>query len=38
MIAGYGGGAYQLEVALVLMLTVMVVQAARRGAVPEAAR
>jgi branched-chain amino acid transport system permease protein len=38
MIAGYGGGAYQLEVALVLMLTVMVVQAARRGAVPEMAR
>ena len=38
MIAGYGGGAYQLEAALVLMLTVMVVQAARRGAVPEPAR
>ncbi|GAA1637552.1 branched-chain amino acid ABC transporter permease [Actinoplanes couchii] len=27
--AGYGGGAYQVEVALVLMLTVMIVQAAR---------
>jgi branched-chain amino acid transport system permease protein len=38
MIAGYGGGAYQLEAALVLMLTVMVVQAARAGAVPEPAR
>jgi branched-chain amino acid transport system permease protein len=38
MIAGYGAGAYQLEVALVLMLTAMVVQAARRGAVPEMAR
>jgi branched-chain amino acid transport system permease protein len=30
LIAGYGGGAYQTEVALVLMLTVMVAQAARR--------
>jgi branched-chain amino acid transport system permease protein len=29
LIAGYGGGAYQLEVALLLMLTVMVVQSAR---------
>jgi branched-chain amino acid transport system permease protein len=38
MIAGYGAGAYQLEVALVLMLAVMVVQAARRGAVPEPVR
>ncbi|MCA2211260.1 branched-chain amino acid ABC transporter permease [Jidongwangia harbinensis] len=38
MIAGYGAGAYQLEVALVLMLTAMIVQAARRGAVPEMAR
>ena len=38
MIAGYGAGAYQLEVALVLMLTVMIGQAARRGAVPEPAR
>ncbi|MEV6635122.1 branched-chain amino acid ABC transporter permease [Actinoplanes sp. NPDC051470] len=38
MIAGYGGSAYQLEAALVLMLTVMIVQAARRGAVPEPAR
>ncbi len=38
LIAGYGAGAYQLEVALVLMLTVMVGQAARRGAVPEPAR
>jgi len=35
MIAGYGGGAYQLEVALLLMLTVMIVQAARSGAVQE---
>jgi branched-chain amino acid transport system permease protein len=32
LIAGYGGGAYQMEVALVLMLTVMVAQAARRAA------
>ncbi|AGL16672.1 branched-chain amino acid ABC transporter permease [Actinoplanes sp. N902-109] len=38
MIAGYGGGAYQLEVALVLMLAVMIGQAARRGATPEPAR
>ncbi|GIE75092.1 branched-chain amino acid ABC transporter permease [Actinoplanes philippinensis] len=38
VVAGYGGGAYQLEVALVLMLTVMIVQAARTGPVPEAAR
>jgi branched-chain amino acid transport system permease protein len=29
VIAGYGGGAYQTEVALVLMLAVMVAQAAR---------
>ncbi|GIE36225.1 branched-chain amino acid ABC transporter permease [Actinoplanes italicus] len=36
--AGYGGGAYQVEVALVLMLTVMIVQAARTGPVPETAR
>jgi branched-chain amino acid transport system permease protein len=32
VVAGYGGGAYQLEIALALMLTVMVVQAARSGA------
>ena len=38
LIAGYGGGAYQLEVALLLMLTVMIVQAARAGSVREAAR
>ncbi|MFF5078292.1 branched-chain amino acid ABC transporter permease [Actinoplanes sp. NPDC000266] len=38
LIAGYGGGAYQLEVALLLMLTVMIVQAARTGPVREAAR
>ncbi|MDP9792364.1 branched-chain amino acid transport system permease protein [Catenuloplanes nepalensis] len=38
MLAGYGAGAYQLEAALVLLLGVMVVQAARRGPVPEAAR
>ncbi|GAA4953178.1 branched-chain amino acid ABC transporter permease [Actinoplanes utahensis] len=36
--AGYGGGAYQVEVALVLMLTVMIVQAARTGGIPEPAR
>lgn len=36
LIAGYGGGAYQLEVALLLMLTVMIVQAARAGGVREA--
>ncbi|MDI6097456.1 branched-chain amino acid ABC transporter permease [Actinoplanes sp. NEAU-A12] len=35
--AGYGGGAYQMEVALVLMLTVMIIQAARTGPVPETA-
>jgi branched-chain amino acid transport system permease protein len=40
VIAGYGGGAYQLELALGLMLAVMVVQAARtptalREAMPE---
>jgi branched-chain amino acid transport system permease protein len=35
LIAGFGGGAYQLEVALVLMLGVMLVQAARRTGVPE---
>ena len=29
LIAGYGGGAYQLEVALLLMLTVMIVRATR---------
>jgi branched-chain amino acid transport system permease protein len=33
LIAGYGGGAYQLEVALLLMLTVMIVQSRRVGAV-----
>ncbi|WP_328477540.1 branched-chain amino acid ABC transporter permease [Actinoplanes sp. NBC_00393] len=38
LVAGYGGGAYQVEVALVLMLTVMIVQAARTGPVAEAAR
>ncbi|MEV4283116.1 branched-chain amino acid ABC transporter permease [Actinoplanes xinjiangensis] len=38
LVAGYGGGAYQMEVALVLMLTVMIVQAARTGPVPETAR
>jgi branched-chain amino acid transport system permease protein len=38
LIAGYGWGAYQLEVALLLMLTVMVVQAARAGSVREVAR
>jgi branched-chain amino acid transport system permease protein len=32
LIAGYGGGGFQLEVALVLMLTVMVVQTARAHA------
>lgn len=38
LIAGWGGGAYQLEVALLLMLAVMVVRAARRvGVVEEAA-
>jgi branched-chain amino acid transport system permease protein len=35
LIAGLGGGAYQLEVALVLMLGVMVAQAARRVGTPE---
>ncbi|MFC7528314.1 branched-chain amino acid ABC transporter permease [Actinoplanes sp. GCM10030250] len=35
LVAGYGGGAYQVEVALVLMLTVMIVQATRTGPVPE---
>ncbi|BBH71455.1 branched-chain amino acid ABC transporter permease [Actinoplanes sp. OR16] len=34
LVAGYGGGAYQVEVALVLMLTVMIVQSARSGPVP----
>ena len=38
LIAGYGGGAYQLEVALVLMLAVMIVQAARRAATVAEAR
>ena len=38
LIAGYGGGAYQLEVALLLMLTVMIVQAARTGQIQEALR
>ncbi|MEV6300055.1 branched-chain amino acid ABC transporter permease [Actinoplanes sp. NPDC051861] len=38
LVAGYGGGAYQVEVALVLMLTVMIIQAARTGPVLEAAR
>jgi branched-chain amino acid transport system permease protein len=38
VVAGYGGGAYQMEVALVLMLTVMIVQAARTGPVPDVAR
>ena len=35
MVAGYIGGAYQTEVALVLMLGVMVVQAARRSTMHE---
>lgn len=38
LIAGYGGGAYQLEIALLLMLAVMVAQAVRAGSVPETAR
>ncbi|MCM4078704.1 branched-chain amino acid ABC transporter permease [Paractinoplanes hotanensis] len=38
LIAGFGGGAYQLEVALLLMLTVMVVQATRAGAPAEVTR
>lgn len=38
LIAGYGGGAFQLEIALLLMLTVMVAQAVRAGSVPEAVR
>ncbi|MFC4069092.1 branched-chain amino acid ABC transporter permease [Actinoplanes subglobosus] len=38
VVAGYGGGAYQMEVALVLMLTVMIIQAARTGPVPDVAR
>lgn len=36
VIAGYGGGAYQLELALALMLVVMVVQAARSPTAQEA--
>jgi branched-chain amino acid transport system permease protein len=36
LIAGYGGGAFQLEVALLLMLAVMIVQAARAGTLREA--
>lgn len=35
LVAGWGGGAYQLEVALLLMLAVMIGQAARRVGVPE---
>jgi branched-chain amino acid transport system permease protein len=35
MVAGYIGGAYQTEVALIVMLTVMVVQAARRSTMHE---
>jgi branched-chain amino acid transport system permease protein len=35
MVAGYLGGSYQTEVALVLMLVVMVVQAARRSTMHE---
>jgi branched-chain amino acid transport system permease protein len=35
LIAGYGGGAYQTEVALVLMLAVMVAQAGRRTTAQE---
>jgi branched-chain amino acid transport system permease protein len=35
LIAGWGGGAYRLEVALLLMLAVMIVQAARRVGVAE---
>jgi branched-chain amino acid transport system permease protein len=38
LIAGYGGGAYQLEIALLLMLAVMVAQAVRAGPVREVAR
>ncbi|BAL90905.1 putative ABC transporter permease protein [Actinoplanes missouriensis 431] len=37
LVAGYGGGAYQVEVALVLMLTVMIIQSARSGPVPATA-
>ncbi|MEU8243052.1 branched-chain amino acid ABC transporter permease [Actinoplanes missouriensis] len=37
LVAGYGGGAYQVEVALVLMLTVMIIQSARSGPVPTTA-
>lgn len=35
LIAGWGGGAYQLEVALLLMLAVMIVRAARQVGVVE---
>jgi branched-chain amino acid transport system permease protein len=39
LIAGWGGGAYQLEVALLLMLAVLIVRAARQvGTVEEAAQ
>ncbi|MCO8269140.1 branched-chain amino acid ABC transporter permease [Actinoplanes sp. TRM 88003] len=38
LIAGFGGGAYQLEVALLLMLTVMVIQATRAGSLVGATR
>ena len=37
LIAGWGGGAYQLEVALLLMLAVMIVRAARQTGVVEEA-
>ncbi|HEV7936088.1 MAG TPA: branched-chain amino acid ABC transporter permease [Actinomadura sp.] len=35
MVAGYGKASYQVEVALVLMLTIMIWQAARRPAIQE---
>ena len=38
LIAGYGGGGFQLEIALLLILAVMVAQAVRAGAVREAVR
>lgn len=38
LIAGYGGGAFQLEIALLLMLAVMVAQGVRAGSVREAVR
>jgi branched-chain amino acid transport system permease protein len=38
LIAGYGGGAFQLEIALLLMLSVMVAQGVRAGSVREVVR